>query len=161
MWLHGRALAQHSQGPDLIHSSVDLPETGAVALVSKLEHSRPLTLSLQDITPLQVVLPNTALHLKALLDFEDKNGDKVMAGDEWLFEGPGEFWAHLFVFVWAGASCPSPITLTSLTMSISCLLLSFPRHLHPTEGGGSRGDHSGHSHQTEPSSAAQGPQGML
>lgn len=38
-----------------------------------------------------MVLPNTALHLKALLDFEDKNGDKVMAGDEWLFEGPGTY----------------------------------------------------------------------
>uniref|UniRef100_G1M8R8 Major vault protein n=1 Tax=Ailuropoda melanoleuca TaxID=9646 RepID=G1M8R8_AILME len=46
----------------------------------------------KDISPLQVVLPNTALHLKALLDFEDKNGDKVVAGDEWLFEGPGEEW---------------------------------------------------------------------
>uniref|UniRef100_A0A8C0DMZ0 Major vault protein n=1 Tax=Balaenoptera musculus TaxID=9771 RepID=A0A8C0DMZ0_BALMU len=45
----------------------------------------------KDITPLQVVLPNTALHLKALLDFEDKNGDKVVAGDEWLFEGPGTY----------------------------------------------------------------------
>ncbi|XP_008582818.1 PREDICTED: major vault protein, partial [Galeopterus variegatus] len=44
-----------------------------------------------DITPLQVVLPNTALHLKALLDFEDKDGDKVVAGDEWLFEGPGTY----------------------------------------------------------------------
>ncbi|KAM4829160.1 major vault protein isoform 2-T2 [Thomomys bottae] len=45
----------------------------------------------KDITPLQVVLPNTALHLKALLDFENKNGDKVVAGDEWLFEGPGTY----------------------------------------------------------------------
>ncbi|XP_011789041.1 PREDICTED: major vault protein [Colobus angolensis palliatus] len=45
----------------------------------------------KDITPLQVVLPNTALHLKALLDFEDKDGDKVVAGDEWLFEGPGTY----------------------------------------------------------------------
>ncbi|XP_004479408.1 major vault protein [Dasypus novemcinctus] len=43
------------------------------------------------ITPLQVVLPNTALHLKALLDFEDDNGHKVIAGDEWLFEGPGTY----------------------------------------------------------------------
>ncbi|XP_049759428.1 major vault protein [Elephas maximus indicus] len=43
------------------------------------------------ITPLQVVLPNTALHLKALLDFEDESGDKVVAGDEWLFEGPGTY----------------------------------------------------------------------
>ncbi|CAO2583336.1 Major vault protein [Lemmus lemmus] len=45
----------------------------------------------KDITPLQVVLPNTALHLKALLDFENENGDKIMAGDEWLFEGPGTY----------------------------------------------------------------------
>ncbi|KAL2766240.1 major vault protein isoform 3, partial [Daubentonia madagascariensis] len=45
----------------------------------------------KDVTPLQVVLPNTALHLKALLDFEDKDGDKVVAGDEWLFEGPGTY----------------------------------------------------------------------
>nr|KAF6283774.1 major vault protein [Pipistrellus kuhlii] len=45
----------------------------------------------KDITPLQVVLPNTALHLKALLDFQDENGDKVVAGDEWLFEGPGTY----------------------------------------------------------------------
>nr|KAF6355542.1 major vault protein [Myotis myotis] len=52
-------------------------------------HDPPLPY--QDITPLQVVLPNTALHLKALLDFEDENGDKVVAGDEWLFEGPGTY----------------------------------------------------------------------
>ncbi|KAM5130725.1 major vault protein-like [Callospermophilus lateralis] len=45
----------------------------------------------KDITPLQVVLPNTALHLKALLDFEDKDGYKIVAGDEWLFEGPGTY----------------------------------------------------------------------
>ncbi|XP_008069867.1 major vault protein isoform X2 [Carlito syrichta] len=45
----------------------------------------------KDITPLQVVLPNTALHLKALLDFENKDGDKIVAGDEWLFEGPGTY----------------------------------------------------------------------
>lgn len=43
------------------------------------------------ITPLEVVLPNTALHLRALLDFEDSNGEKVVAGDEWLFEGPGTY----------------------------------------------------------------------
>ncbi|XP_037669514.1 major vault protein isoform X2 [Choloepus didactylus] len=45
----------------------------------------------KDITPLQVVLPNTALHLKALLGFEDEKGDRVVAGDEWLFEGPGTY----------------------------------------------------------------------
>ncbi|CAI5790916.1 Major vault protein [Podarcis lilfordi] len=45
----------------------------------------------QGVTPLQVVLPNTALHLKALLDFEDDHGGKYVAGDEWLFEGPGTY----------------------------------------------------------------------
>ncbi|KAG8538787.1 hypothetical protein GDO81_022084, partial [Engystomops pustulosus] len=44
----------------------------------------------QGITPLTVVLANTALHLKALLDFEDDN-EKFVAGDEWLFEGPGTY----------------------------------------------------------------------
>ncbi|XP_042327567.1 major vault protein [Sceloporus undulatus] len=45
----------------------------------------------QGITPLQVVLANTALHLKALLDFEDDKGGKYVTGDEWLFEGPGTY----------------------------------------------------------------------
>ncbi|XP_053550670.1 major vault protein [Bombina bombina] len=44
----------------------------------------------QGITPLTVVVANTALHLKALLDLEDEN-DKYVAGDEWLFEGPGTY----------------------------------------------------------------------
>uniref|UniRef100_A0A8C7DY24 Major vault protein n=1 Tax=Naja naja TaxID=35670 RepID=A0A8C7DY24_NAJNA len=45
----------------------------------------------KDITPLQVVLANTALHLRALLDFEDDQAGKYVAGDEWLFEGPGTY----------------------------------------------------------------------
>uniref|UniRef100_F6UIR4 Major vault protein n=1 Tax=Xenopus tropicalis TaxID=8364 RepID=F6UIR4_XENTR len=45
---------------------------------------------LQGITPLTVVLANTALHLKALLDLEEESG-KFVAGDEWLFEGPGTY----------------------------------------------------------------------
>lgn len=44
---------------------------------------------LQDVTPLQIVYPDTALRLQALLDFEDDGGVKRVAGDEWLFEGPG------------------------------------------------------------------------
>ncbi|KAJ6653405.1 hypothetical protein lerEdw1_009306, partial [Lerista edwardsae] len=48
----------------------------------------------QGVTPLQVVLANTALHLKALLDFEDDQGSKYVAGDEWLFEGPGTYIPH-------------------------------------------------------------------
>ncbi|XP_029462852.1 major vault protein [Rhinatrema bivittatum] len=45
----------------------------------------------QGITPLKIVIANTALHLKALFDFEDDAGDKFVAGDEWLFEGPGTY----------------------------------------------------------------------
>ena len=62
----------------------------------------------QDITPLRVVAANTALHLKALFDFDEeaapgaagagagaakekeaKGAPRVarVAGDEWLFEG--------------------------------------------------------------------------
>lgn len=44
---------------------------------------------LQDVTPLQIVYPDTALRLQALLDFEDEGRVKRVAGDEWLFEGPG------------------------------------------------------------------------
>ncbi|XP_013772610.1 major vault protein-like [Limulus polyphemus] len=43
-----------------------------------------------DVTLLKVVPSNTALRLQALRDFEDSN-DKKVAGDEWLFEGPGTY----------------------------------------------------------------------
>ncbi|XP_009467086.1 PREDICTED: major vault protein, partial [Nipponia nippon] len=43
------------------------------------------------VTPLQVVLADTALRLRALLDFEAEDGTRVVAGDEWLFEGPGTY----------------------------------------------------------------------
>uniref|UniRef100_A0AAR2M5W2 Major vault protein n=1 Tax=Pygocentrus nattereri TaxID=42514 RepID=A0AAR2M5W2_PYGNA len=45
----------------------------------------------KDVTPLQIVYPDTALRLQALLDFEEEDGDKRVAGDEWLFEGPGTY----------------------------------------------------------------------
>ncbi|KAF6729026.1 Major vault protein [Oryzias melastigma] len=45
----------------------------------------------QDVTPLQIVYPDTALRLQALLDFQDHEGLKRVAGDEWLFEGPGTY----------------------------------------------------------------------
>ncbi|XP_056143418.1 major vault protein isoform X2 [Lampris incognitus] len=45
----------------------------------------------QDVTPLQIVSADTALRLQALLDFEEENGEKRVAGDEWLFEGPGTY----------------------------------------------------------------------
>lgn len=45
----------------------------------------------QAVTPLKVVAPNSALRLRAILDFEDDLGEKRTAGDEWLFEGPGTY----------------------------------------------------------------------
>ncbi|KAF7697990.1 hypothetical protein HF521_004500 [Silurus meridionalis] len=43
------------------------------------------------VTPLQIVYPDTALRLQSLLDFEEESGEKRVAGDEWLFEGPGTY----------------------------------------------------------------------
>ena len=43
----------------------------------------------QAVTPLKIVPANSALRLRAILDFEDEV-EKRIAGDEWLFEGPGE-----------------------------------------------------------------------
>ena len=48
------------------------------------------------MTPLRVVAPNTALRLRALLDFES-GAEKRTAGDEWLFEGPGE-WLSIYLY---------------------------------------------------------------
>uniref|UniRef100_A0A673WLD7 Major vault protein n=1 Tax=Salmo trutta TaxID=8032 RepID=A0A673WLD7_SALTR len=45
----------------------------------------------QNVTALQIVYPDTALRLQALLDFEDVGGEKRVAGDQWLFEGPGTY----------------------------------------------------------------------
>ena len=38
-------------------------------------------------------MANSAIRLRAMLDFESESGEKRVAGDEWLFEGPGT--AHL------------------------------------------------------------------
>ena len=49
----------------------------------------------QAVTPLTVVVANSALRLRAVLDFTDDEGAARVAGDEWLFEGPGKhrhFW---------------------------------------------------------------------
>ncbi|KAL5016265.1 hypothetical protein ScPMuIL_005854 [Solemya velum] len=45
----------------------------------------------QIVTPLKVVVANSALRLRAILDLEDPSGEKRTAGDEWLFEGPGTY----------------------------------------------------------------------
>jgi major vault protein len=44
----------------------------------------------QAVTPLKVVAADSALRIRAVLDFETGDGEKRIAGDEWLFEGPGE-----------------------------------------------------------------------
>ena len=38
-----------------------------------------------------VVNANSALRLRAVLDFIDEKGKNYVAGDEWLFEGPGTY----------------------------------------------------------------------
>jgi len=42
------------------------------------------------VSPLQVVAPNSALKLRALRDVTSE-GVKYLAGDEWLFKGPGTY----------------------------------------------------------------------
>nr|XP_054749262.1 major vault protein [Lytechinus pictus]XP_054749263.1 major vault protein [Lytechinus pictus] len=44
----------------------------------------------QAVTALKVVQANAALRLRAILDFEEGTQKRV-AGDEWLFEGPGTY----------------------------------------------------------------------
>jgi major vault protein len=43
------------------------------------------------VMELEVVLPNSALRLKAEADFTDAAGNKRQAGDEWLFHGPATY----------------------------------------------------------------------
>ncbi|CAF1313291.1 unnamed protein product [Rotaria sordida] len=46
----------------------------------------------QPVTPLKVVPANSALRLKAVLDFDDEiTKEQRRAGDEWLFEGPATY----------------------------------------------------------------------
>lgn len=44
----------------------------------------------QPVSPLKVVVANSALRLRAVLDFEEDDVKRT-AGDEWLFEGPGTY----------------------------------------------------------------------
>lgn len=44
----------------------------------------------QVVTQLKVVPANTALRLRAVLDFQEEDCSRKVAGDEWLFEGPGK-----------------------------------------------------------------------
>lgn len=48
------------------------------------------------VTPLKVVVANSALRLTAVLDFVDVNDEKRISGDQWLFEGPGRCSISIF-----------------------------------------------------------------
>ncbi len=43
-----------------------------------------------------MVPANSALRLRAILDYETDDGTKFVAGDEWLFEGPGKYCVLLY-----------------------------------------------------------------
>eukprot|EP00123_Amoebidium_parasiticum_P013593 comp22047_c0_seq1/m.32042 comp22047_c0_seq1/g.32042 ORF comp22047_c0_seq1/g.32042 comp22047_c0_seq1/m.32042 type:complete len:861 (-) comp22047_c0_seq1:298-2880(-) len=47
------------------------------------------------LTKLAIVAANVALRLRAVLDFQDAKGVVRVAGDEWLFEGPGTYIPHV------------------------------------------------------------------
>lgn len=44
-----------------------------------------------EVTRLRVIESNQALRLRALRDFTDETGQPRVAGEEWLFEGPGTY----------------------------------------------------------------------
>jgi major vault protein len=44
----------------------------------------------KDVTPLTIVAADSALRLRAVLDFTDVKVHRA-AGSEWLFEGPGTY----------------------------------------------------------------------
>lgn len=45
----------------------------------------------QSVTPLKVVCANIQLKLRANIDFTDEDGTVRIAGDEWMFVGPGTY----------------------------------------------------------------------
>jgi len=52
------------------------------------------------VAPLTVVAPNTAIRLRCIRDFTDKETKQTHhAGDEWLFEGPGTYYPRVEVQV--------------------------------------------------------------
>nr|XP_032799912.1 major vault protein [Petromyzon marinus] len=46
------------------------------------------------VSPLRVVPVDSALRLRALIDHEDDSGERRLAGDEWLFQGPATYIPH-------------------------------------------------------------------
>ncbi|CAF3493311.1 unnamed protein product [Rotaria sp. Silwood1] len=51
------------------------------------------------VRPLQVIEPNRALRLRAVLDFVDENGQEIQVGEEFLFQGPGTYFPRKEVHI--------------------------------------------------------------
>jgi major vault protein len=75
----------------------------------------------QIVTQLKVVQANSALRLRAVLDFESEDTKRV-AGDEWLFEGPGNIPYTLHIQYYYYISIPF-IHITMLYRSCDSQLL--------------------------------------
>ncbi|CAF1681540.1 unnamed protein product, partial [Adineta ricciae] len=73
----------------LIHADLDIRLASADQAPFPLYPGEVLR---QPVTPLKVVPANSALRLKAVLDFDDETTkEQRKAGDEWLFEGPATY----------------------------------------------------------------------
>ncbi len=68
---------------------------------------------------LKVVPANSALRLKSIFDFEDVGGVKRVAGDEYLFEGPGEF-SYLITINFSICRCVFLAPLDFMLRRFSC-----------------------------------------
>lgn len=69
--------------PKLVHADLE------VRLAQEPFPLYPGEVVKQGVTPLRVVASNSALRLRAEYDFTDDQDQERVAGDEWLFEGPG------------------------------------------------------------------------
>ena len=87
----GKVVIDSNGQVKLLHSDIDLrfsQEPFPLYPGETLKHN---------VTPLKVIEPNCALRLRAVLDFFDDQGQKIRAGDEFLFPGPGR--KNLFNFL--------------------------------------------------------------
>ncbi|KAJ3601680.1 hypothetical protein NHX12_032647 [Muraenolepis orangiensis] len=82
----GQALFDQSGQAKLRHADLDIRLTQDPFPLYPGEETQ------LEVSPLLIVFPDSALRLQALLDFDDADaGEKRVAGDEWLFEGPGTY----------------------------------------------------------------------
>ena len=80
---HGKVVMDKNGQVKLLHSDVD------IRFSQEPFPLYPGEILKQTITPLKVIEPNCALHLRAVLDFVDEQSRQIRAGDEFLFYGPG------------------------------------------------------------------------